>query len=437
MLNQEYSFWQAQLATVQGSGDAQVKLRQQIREKIYEIEKQGAEKGQATYMAQAEYELSLIKNDGAAKVAKVKEIADEVAAVYGASDAKAIEWQRKLSDAERAAAEESKEIQAKKLQDLAAHNERLLDEQMRAATSQKNLGRITEAQLLAIDIDIANKRLAIAQDLAAKLTAIWAGNEKKIEEIDKTLEKATDQTAQMIQKDQEQAAQKTYTEWKQAMSQVTSAFDSAIMGMLNKSEGFHKSLAKIFDSIVSTFVSFEVKRMTTSWADGLTKMTSDSNVFATVQKGIDTLLGINATSTAATTTAAQKAEAAQVIPAEAAVAAGGAAASVASIPYVGPAMAAAAYAQTMSMVMGGMGVAAAESGAWDIPRTGLAILHPHETVLPASAAGAFRNMANGGGGNTNNINVTAMDSSSVYSALMNGGVLLRALQQLQRSGAFS
>ena len=97
--------------------------------------------------------------------------------------------------------------------------------------------------------------------------------------------------------------------------------------------------------------------------------------------------------------ASKKAEAAAVIPAEAATAAGGAASAVAGIPIVGPALAAEAFAATMAMVMGGLGLASA-SGGYDIPAgvNPLVQAHAQEMILPAKYADVIRGLADGGGG---------------------------------------
>ena len=124
-----------------------------------------------------------------------------------------------------------------------------------------------------------------------------------------------------------------------------------------------------------------------------------------------------------------------IIPAEAGIAAGGAASAVASIPYVGPAMAAAAYAETMGMVMGGLAVASA-SGGFDIPSGAnpLTQLHENEMVLPAHIANPLRDSlasgsSGGGSGSTVNINATPMKGGFL---MMHKDELAKAIKSLHR-----
>ena len=92
-----------------------------------------------------------------------------------------------------------------------------------------------------------------------------------------------------------------------------------------------------------------------------------------------------------------------------AVAAAGAMAATAAIPVVGPALApevaAATYAETLGWAAGmGGGIASAAGGLWDVPGTMLSLLHPEESVIPASVANPMRAFfaggatANGAGG---------------------------------------
>ena len=83
----------------------------------------------------------------------------------------------------------------------------------------------------------------------------------------------------------------------------------------------------------------------------------------------------------------------------AAVAASGAAASVAAIPGVGwalaPGIAASTFAETESYAA----AAAFDVGTSAVPRTGMAIIHKDEMILPPPQANVMRDALRGGGGN--------------------------------------
>jgi hypothetical protein len=94
-------------------------------------------------------------------------------------------------------------------------------------------------------------------------------------------------------------------------------------------------------------------------------------------------LGVKQVATAIATHAAEKPVKIADVVSEAGVAGAGAAASVASIPFVGPAMAAAAMAETSAAVLAGMLPLASAAGGYQLPRDMLLLGHKDEKVIPA------------------------------------------------------
>lgn len=123
------------------------------------------------------------------------------------------------------------------------------------------------------------------------------------------------------------------------------------------------------------------------------------------------------------------------IGANAAAAGSGAYAATAMIPVVGPAMAPAAAATAYAGAMSFAGTIPAAAKGFDIPAgmNPLTQLHEKEMVLPAHLADNVRNMT-GRGGDSININVSAMDSRDVRRLLQNeGGSLTAALKREYRN----
>ena len=213
---------------------------------------------------------------------------------------------------------------------------------------------------------------------------------------------------------------------------VGSSFGNAANAILTRATTLQQQLGNIFQGIFESFVSNLISKPLGEWIAGLARMLAVKMGFLAAEKAADTA------STTATVIAA-KIEAATVIPAQAAMAAGGAASAVAGIPIVGPAMAVAAYAQTMAMVMSGLAVASAAKG-YDIPKglNPVTQLHEEEMVLPQRYANVIRGMAadQGGAGGAPafapTLQVTAMDSRDVARALRSGGVLDKELHRLHR-----
>lgn len=122
--------------------------------------------------------------------------------------------------------------------------------------------------------------------------------------------------------------------------------------------------------------------------------------------------------------------------AAAAVAAAKAYSAMAGIPFVGPAVGAAAAAATFAGVMA-FGIPSASGGWGEVPNDGLAMIHKKEMVLPANLAEGVRNMINNSNMNTNssntsnhtyNFNISAVDGNSVKDMFMkHGGVIVNSL----------
>ena len=118
------------------------------------------------------------------------------------------------------------------------------------------------------------------------------------------------------------------------------------------------------------------------------------------------------------TTGIKAGEATAVVGANAAEAASGAAASQSSIPYIGWALAAAAFASVFAMVMGAKSSIKSAAGGFDIP-SGLnpvTQLHAEEMVLPADIANPLRDSLSGGGGPAPSIELKGVSAGEFFIA---------------------
>ncbi|SHM10578.1 hypothetical protein SAMN05216428_1141, partial [Nitrosospira sp. Nsp11] len=184
--------------------------------------------------------------------------------------------------------------------------------------------------------------------------------------------------------------------WDGVLFPIKDAFDRTINGMIQGTLTWRKAMLNIGDNIAASFIKSAVN-MATAWAAAELRKTAATQTGTVMRAFLEKMGLIDTTASRATAATAAviaaKVSAAGIIPAEAAIAAGGAAAAVAPIPIVGPALAAAAFAETMAMVLSGLAVASAEGG-YDIPAgiNPMTQLHEREMVLPAEHADAIRNM---------------------------------------------
>lgn len=124
------------------------------------------------------------------------------------------------------------------------------------------------------------------------------------------------------------------------------------------------------------------------------------------------------------------------ISAKGAEAAAGAASSQASIPYIGPILAAAAAASTLAMVLGFRSQVKSARGGYDIPSgvNPLTQLHEEEMVLPKEQANAVRDMASGGSSQTV-VNLGGVDAGEFL--MVNKKSLARAMRAVARDNMLS
>lgn len=374
----EEQFWTDKLAEVRGNGEKEKQIRRQIEHELYAIHKAAAEQGRAL----ADEEIARLKKQGV----------DEV-------------------DAKKEALRLKKELG------------QITDQQELAA-----LAKLADAEYQ-IELDTLNSKLDLYdQDRLAK---------QKLLDEKEGLER---QHALNVQKINDNMAIAQKKQIDQMFSPITAALDKSITGMIMGTTTLKKALANIGQSILGEFINLGVK-LVASWAATEFAKTALSKNGSFIRLALEKMGLIETTAaekvSSATTVATKKVEAAEVIPAEAAAAAGGAAESVASIPYVGPALAAAAYAETYALVMSGMSVASARGG-FDIPAgvNPLTQLHEREMVLPAAQADAVRNMAEGGGpgGSAMNITIQAWDTRSMKQFISdNGHHFAAAMRQQSRN----
>ena len=345
-------YWIAKLALVQGGGAKEAALRRQIEHELFNIHKQMAQEQRAL--------------DDEADAAKK-------AAGQNLLDIKKAQLQQELAmgrinEGQEIAGEQSI-LQQKYQIDL-----RELDSKLQRYADDK----LAYAKLQKDKLALTRKYLADTQQLTDKMAI---DNKKAIESM---------------------------------LSGITSAFGSAITGLIQKTTTFKQAFQQIMSSILSTFIG-AIMKMVGEWAAGelaKTALAQKGSLFRTMLEKVGLVQTAAAETTAsATTVAAKTAEAAAVIPGEAAVAAGGAASAVAPIPIVGPELAAAAYAETYAMVMSGM--AGFAVGSWNVPGDMFTKIHKGEMIVPEQFASSVRDGGGLGGGGDVHLHVNAVDSDSV------------------------
>lgn len=237
-------------------------------------------------------------------------------------------------------------------------------------------------------------------------------SEKKVEQLNQKLISLKTKYALDYQKADNKQVEDSKKKWTELFKSISDGFGKSIGDFVVGISNFSTAMSGMFKSIQSAFSSFIAQQV--------------SGYLATKAAQ---LLGIGVAKVDAS--------------AKGTSAAAGAAESVSSIPFVGPELAAGAYASIMSMVSGGINSIPSASRGYDIPAgiNPLTQLHQNEMVLPAKYADVIRGMSgssspSGGtiSGGDIHLHVNAVDAHSVRRLFQdNGSALADSLKHQMRN----
>lgn len=271
-----------------------------------------------------------------------------------------------------------------------------VDAEALGARMALDLGAITKGQLAALEIQFEQQRYAIQASALQERLRLVA--------LDPTLnpvEMARLQNEILLLEQQHQnkrlelfgAAQKEGG-LGDALTQMfgsESTWSNLFNGLIAQTLSWRQAMGSIFSSTGQVFINEVVTKPFAAYAGGLARQLAAKLGFLTAETA--------AQGTASEVIVGEKEiEAQAVVSSNAAEAGSGAAASVASIPYIGPALALAAMASIFAAVSA-LGARSAARG-YDIPRgvNPMTQLHEEEMVLPSPLANAVRRMAEAGDG---------------------------------------
>lgn len=183
-----------------------------------------------------------------------------------------------------------------------------------------------------------------------------------------------------------QQQRKIAASWLAMFRPINAAFDSSVAGMILGTTTWQKAVARIGQSIVAEEVGNALK-IAENWA-----VTELVKTAATQQGAAARTAAEQSAGDASLASLALKAI--KAITTDAAQTFAGVFAFLA--PEMGPAAAAPAAASEATVLAATGAVASAAGGLWDVPGTILSVLHPEESVIPASVANPMREFfANG------------------------------------------
>lgn len=370
------------------------------------------------FVADIRYRQELAENDRAEQMRLENEKLAEIKRVYGEQSK---EYKDALRDRERLQQKHNEEI-ARLQREAIAHEAELKTIRMQA--QQALLDQTFESERAALEkrFELENTDAVAREELRAELAnreiqaqidhedAIFKIKAESMKDQIKLYTKGSDEYIKALQaieqaevehkakmevlrgkkgQVQQQGADNVqlaqFNKLKTIADPIQQSFEGMFQSVLTGQASFKDAMVQMMDQLVMQSI-MAIARIPIEWAAmELAKTTA-------TLLGITTRTGAEATG-AATSASINAANATTAISANAATAASGAAASQASIPIVGPAMAAASAAAILALVMGFTSIISAAGGA-DIGSgvNPMAQLHEEEMVLPKNIANPLRSM---------------------------------------------
>lgn len=412
----ERDFWKAKLDMTSMSSDERYSVEKKYLASVQSI---NSEAFNAQIAAQKNQMAEMEKNY-LAQLTVAQDIAARMQQAYGVDSKQYADAQRAVITVQRQA-----DDQRRQLADLALAEQRSTATQSIELERQQNdlslsLGLISRRQYLAMELDYQSQLQEIRRQALLR----------KQETTDPEKDPVAYQQIlnQLLEQERtfELAKRKLTADLKVesaapgsgVFSTLESSFSSAADGMLNRAQGWRSSMTGIFTSVGTAFVQEMAVKPLAAYVASMAKRLFLTSTTATSETGIEAAAAgakMAASSTASTVAVTNNAV----------VAGSGAAASQASIPYVGPALAAVAMAAMLATVMGMSSSIKSARGGYDIPAgiNPMTQLHEEEMVLPARYANVIRGLASAGDpqpagqGIVYAPQITAMDGKSVRRVL--------------------
>jgi len=406
----ELKYWQDALKLTREGSNEQRQVRHEISQLKSKVahedlavqlqalkeESDNALKGSQQSIDIAKRKASLIKDTYREESKEYKAVLEEI---------RKLEKERDAEDAKR------KSMVAEKKRELASIE---ISAERDKISALKSLGEISAREEIERlkklkEQEFALQRAALEEEIALKRQ----GSQEETKAIT-NLELAEAKHLKSMEKMNLQAATENKRQWTSVFSSIGSSFSNSIKGMVSGTMTFRKAMQQLAKGVLDSFINMGLK-MVTDWLQKEVLMTTITKMYTAVRTA---LFGEAATTTAAAATTSANSQ----ITATAPAAAAGAASSQASIPYIGPILAAAAMASMLSMVLGLKSAA----GGYEIPAgvNPMTQLHSDEMVLPADLSSGLKNIIRGGqtgdgvggsGGTHVHMHVSTLDAKGVKS----------------------
>lgn len=439
-LKDELKFWEAHANDSNLKGKESVALDRKISELKIQIDRQTLDKRKANL----DEEISLITNNLAKKRSKLT----EELAMYQQGDEGYAKTKEKINKVDIAMAKKKQEIAREVAQEEREQGLNEITSLEQEWQSKLTIGTVSMRQYATTMKKFAEEKNKLRiQEKQAELKAEEdkgdEGDLAKIAKLNRQVIQLKGQLNKELGKLDRESEKESVKHWNTIGKAMENSMRKATKDVLTGNKTLLQGLRGIWNDMLLSFIDMGEEMLISEGErklkevlfeeDAVTKKMSLRSMGAMMEQ----LLG---STTTEATIEEKGVEVAAVVTGNAAEAATGAAAAVAPTPWVGPALAIAAFAATMALCMGAMHSA---EGGFDIGNyEPLTQLHAKEMVLPANLSEGFRQIisqgnTSGKSGNTtnhytNNMNISAQDVDSFNRSSTD--IHKQAVRQLRKYG---
>ena len=308
-----------------------------------------------------------------------------------------------------------------------------LDDEQSALDFRYRMGQITALQLVELERDIINRRYEIQlEGLQREIALDQTQPERKaqlynqIEILDRDFQNAINNNAR-------QAALEQKAIWQDVANSIKMSMEDSLVGLMNGTMSWGDATKNVLNDVLQAFIKKTAHELVQhKTIEGLkllfTKQISNQEVATKVAAGVKAK-GVTVSNAVTDITAAAPVGGAKAFTA------------MANIPYVGPALGAAAMAAAIGAILALTGKLSSAAGGWgEVPSDQLAMIHKKEMVLPAKYAEPLREQLESGDMGDSSpivINLSAMDAKSSYSWMKdNAGQFRELIREQVRNFAY-
>lgn len=423
----ELQFWQDKLATVSGNSKEEQKLRQQISQQIYNLERSEAKQWLSDYAAGLKQQETAAGQDLQVKLDIARAGMRDLEAIGATETNQYRAMKQEEANLTQKMMQEKQKIEQEDSAMTISLNKKQLEQKKSMLDEELAAGNITTSQKFQKEKELTDQIYQLDLQTLEQEQQVQGQSLQYYSHIYQQIRALKQQHELDMQKITTQSVQAQMKDYESYAHAITSSVGSALEGLIEKQMTWQQAGVKIMDDMLNHFIS-----MIEVWVD---KWLANLAMQLFGQQSTDQAIVASKTAAMTEGGALQIASDFSSIANSAAVAAAGAFAATAAIPYVGPELApeaaAAAYAATLGWAAGLMPL---DVGAWEIPNNSPYMLHAGETVLPKPFAEQFRQNSSGTGGSTVHFNINAIDGASVKKFLMdNSKTIVKAISGEQRN----